>query len=141
MKKEKQEEIFSKCPVIYRHRFADNHQGLRWLGFRCCDGWFELILELSLDIEKLVNKQQVEHGLDEKQLPYVVQVKEKFGGLNFYMSAQNDEISALIRNAAKRSEKICEQCGLPGETRNVAGWCFTECRLCYEIRRKGLVMS
>jgi hypothetical protein len=102
MKKEKQEEIFSKCPVIYRHRFADNHQGLRWLGFRCCDGWFELILELSLDIEKLVNKQQVEHGLDEKQLPYVVQVKEKFGGLNFYMSAQNDEISALIRSAAKR---------------------------------------
>tara|TARA_R100000655_G_scaffold69365_2_gene107600 strand:+ start:6079 stop:6501 length:423 start_codon:yes stop_codon:yes gene_type:complete len=134
MKTEKQEEIFSKCPVIYRHRFADNQLGLRWLGFRCGDGWFELILELSLGIEKLINKQQVEHRLDENQLPYVVQVKEKFGGLNFYMSAQNDEISALIHNAAKRSEKICEQCGEPGKTRNLDGWCYTECVSCCRER-------
>lgn len=136
MKKEKQEEIFSKCPVIYRHRFDGNQQGLRWLGFRCGVGWSELILELSIDIEKIVKKYQVEHRIVENQLPYVVQVKEKFGGLNFYMSTQNDEISNLIHAAAQRSITICENCGKAGKTRNMSGWCFTECKLCYEIRSK-----
>ena len=50
------------------------------------------------------------------------------------MSAQNDEISALIHNAAKLSEKICEQCGEPGQTRNLDGWCYTECAACCRMR-------
>ena len=128
MKGALQEEIFSKCPVIFRHRFT-KEENLRWLGFRCGDGWFELILVLSMNIEKIVKKLQVEHGLTETDLPFVVQVKEKFGGLNYYMSAANDEISELIRKAGKRSEKICETCGKPGKTRNVKGWCYTECEL------------
>ncbi len=134
MKKAKQEEIFSKCPTIFRHRFDGPDKNLRWLGFRCGDGWFDLILELSINLEKIVKTEQIEHGLTGKYLPWVVQIKEKFGGLNYYMSFENDEMSDLIIAAAQRSETICENCGKPGKTRNFSGWCVTECEACLEAR-------
>ena len=78
--------------------------------------------------------EQIEHGLTGKYLPWVVQIKEKFGGLNYYMSFENDEMSDLIIAAAQRSETICENCGKPGKTRNFSGWCVTECEACLEAR-------
>lgn len=134
MNKANQEKIFSSCPTIFRHRFDGPDKNLRWLGFRCGDGWFELILELSINLETIVKTQQIEHGLSGKYLPWVVQIKEKFGGLNYYMSAQNDEMRDLIHAAGQRSEKTCETCGKPGKTRNLDGWCYTECVPCCRAR-------
>ncbi|MCC5797633.1 MAG: hypothetical protein JJU48_09955 [Methylophaga sp.] len=133
MKRELQEEIFSKCPIIYRHRFAGPEHNLMCFGFDCGSGWFEIILELSIDIEKVVEKIKA-NGLDETRLPMVTQVKEKYGGLNFYMRGENKEISALIHRAAKRSVKTCEKCGSPGKFRNIVGWYVTECQACFDER-------
>lgn len=134
MNKANQEKIFSSCPTIFRHRFDGPDKNLRWLGFRCGDGWFELIHELSINLEKIVKTEQIEHGLRGKYLPWVVQIKEKFGGLNYYMSFENDEMSDLIHAAAQRSESICENCGKSGKTRNLDGWCYTECVQCCRAR-------
>ena len=44
----------------------------------------------------------------------VAQVKEKFGGLCFYIEGGNEAIFALIETAELESFHICEVCGQPG---------------------------
>jgi len=71
--------------------------------------------------------------------PKAIQVKEKYGGLRFYMTAGNDEIYNLISKAEELSCKTCEECGSPGEERS-GGWIRTLCSDCHknweEICRK-----
>ena len=63
--------------------------------------------------------------------PRAFQVKEKFGGLSFYMTCGTDEIFGLIEEAAALSYKTCEVCGKPGEERP-NGWIHTLCDYCHE---------
>lgn len=136
MREELRQQLFDTCPIIYRHQHSPHKDNafFRWMGFRCGEGWFDLLLELSIDIENEVIAHRNKHDVEMQNLPYVVQVKEKFGGLNFYMSRQNDKISKLIFDAAKRSETTCERCGMFAKTRRIHGWCYTECRSCHEQR-------
>ena len=64
--------------------------------------------------------------------PRAVQVKEKFGGLRFYMTGGTDEIFDLIEKAEALSYKTCESCGAPG-TQSNSKWITTLCEDC----RKG----
>jgi hypothetical protein len=57
----------------------------------------------------------------------VCQVKEKFGGLRFYINEGSDEIYKRITIAEKVSYKTCERCGEKGELRNDIGWYLTLC--------------
>jgi hypothetical protein len=88
-------------------------------GFECGDGWFNLIKKLCEDIQKYV---------DEQGIPQVVvaQVKEKFGGLRFYVDFADDHIYTLIDNAEILSTHTCDVCGEPGERRS-GGWIRTLC--------------
>jgi len=63
--------------------------------------------------------------------PKAAQVKEKFGGLRFYMTCGTDEIYDLISEAETLSCKTCEECGKPGEER-ATGWIHTLCNDCHE---------
>ena len=63
--------------------------------------------------------------------PKASQVKEKFGGLRFYMTCGTDEIYNLIEEAEALSYKTCEVCGKPGEERP-SGWIHTLCDYCHE---------
>lgn len=47
------------------------------------------------------------------------QIKEKFGGLRFYIGEGSDHVYALIMKAETESLTICEICGKPGRT---SGW-------------------
>lgn len=58
---------------------------------------------------------------------YCVQVKEKFGGLRFYMSATTEAIHDTIARAAEKSFHSCEDCGRPGKLRRRRGWLATLC--------------
>jgi hypothetical protein len=52
----------------------------------------------------------------------VLQVKEKFGGLLFYVNCcRNDAIGQRIGIAAEESFHTCEVCGQPGEMREGDG--------------------
>lgn len=64
--------------------------------------------------------------------PRAAQVKEKFGGLRFYMTIGTDEVYALIGKAEALSCKTCEECGEPGEKRTDLGWIYTLCNNCHE---------
>lgn len=77
-------------------------------------GWHNLVSELIDDLFEL--------GWDGT----VYQVKEKFGGLRFYIGAGNEPIWKRISQAGKESFTICEVCGKPGQLR-IDGWMQTLC--------------
>ncbi len=66
----------------------------------------------------------------------VTQVKEKYGGLRFYVSSAPEWYFDLIDYYEEKSETICEQCGENGKTRNNKGWLTTLCDDCNEKYEK-----
>lgn len=67
-------------------------------------------------------KQEIEN------LPTIVQVKEKFAGLRFYVHSSDDRIENLIEFAERISRHTCEVCGAPGELDDGTGWMKTHCK-------------
>lgn len=65
----------------------------------------------------------------------VVQVKEKFGGLRFYVDSATEGYFELIDEVEVVSFSVCEWCGKLGELR-MRGWMKTLCDGCQEKREK-----
>lgn len=87
----------------------DNQQICR----ACGPGWEKLILPL-------IEKANLEDAT-------VLQVKEKFGGLRFYVSGGSDELYDMIDKAEDESLRTCEMCGAPGKLMKKGGWYKTVC--------------
>lgn len=83
-------------------------------GWEIGKGWYPLVQELVEDLKKL--------GWDGT----ILQIKEKFGGLRFYIGSGSEEIWNRIEEAEKKSYTICEVCGESGEVRS-EGWIRTLC--------------
>jgi hypothetical protein len=84
--------------------------------------------ELNLFVTKVdVAEAKAKMDIEEAKIPVVVQVKEKFGGLRFYVNGSTDEQYALIRFAESMSYKTCEVCGKRGKP-NKGGWIKTRCK-------------
>ena len=93
-------------------------------GFCCGEGWWPILESLCGHIQ---------HHIDwkNKQSEVVAQVtvnqiKEKFGGLRFYYSGGDDEISGMVSMAESWAGHSCEICGAPGKSRS-GGWIKTLC--------------
>lgn len=90
-------------------------------------GWLKLLDRLCEMLVELTPP-----GSDQ---PAVVQVKEKFGGLRFYVDCWlTDEQSDAITEAEAESYRTCESCGAPGRARDT-GWVTTLCDDCHDRRR------
>jgi len=85
------------------------------LGFQHGDGWFDILWRLCEDLEPLVAEFEVAGGPKFE----VLQVKEKFGGLRFYVNCRNDNDAIRHRILAAQEESFhtCEVCGQPGRLR------------------------
>ena len=94
------DEIIEKCPNLFKN----------YVHFECGLGWADIIHDLCLKLEKILDK----HPENEM---YVVQIKQKYGTLRFYMETETDEISQLIHEAEVLSSQTCEGCGSPGKMR------------------------
>ncbi len=70
-----------------------------------------------------------------EELPVIMQVKEKFGGLRFYVHNGNEKIRNYISFAEAMSGCTCEECGAPGEPRN-DGWVKVLCTKHHNERNK-----
>ncbi len=83
-------------------------------------GWRPLVAAIYDFIE--VHDQTVE----------VLQVKEKFGGLRFYVrESQNPQTREVISKAESASYTTCDRCGAPGSIHNSSGnWVKTRCARC-----------
>jgi len=77
-------------------------------------GWYSIVKEL---IAELINL-----GWDRE----VIQVKEKFGGLRFYVSTLPEGGINVIKKYQALSNNICEVCGNNGSLRG-GGWLKTLC--------------
>ncbi len=88
--------------------------------FEVEEGWYPLIKNL---IEELL-----ELGWNRE----ISQVKEKFGGLRFYINDGSKEIYELISKYENLSYEICETCGEEGKLRTDLSWHSTLCDKHYQ---------
>lgn len=114
-------------PILFGDRYEDMRQTAMCWGFPG-NGWEPLIRELAEKLEEYNNT----------HIGNVVatQVKEKFGGLRFYVfftegvtREDSGKMWELIGKAELKSEKTCEYCGAPGKLRE-SGWVKTRCDKC-----------
>ena len=157
MRKELDEALCAKYPLIFKDRNADMRTTAMCWGLECGDGWYNIIdilcglltsdyrqaksrydnIKDKVDqvqnewSKKIVTQEMIDEAkakLDEETLkvPVAVQVKEKFGGLRFYVQAATDAHYKYITFAESMSYRTCEECGAPGKT-YTDGWHRTMC--------------
>jgi hypothetical protein len=83
--------------------------------FGVSEGWLPLIKSM---IEELI-----ELGWDK----CLVQSKEKFGGLRFYIETYPEGAEEIITKYEKLSHETCETCGVKGTTTKINNWLHTLC--------------
>lgn len=159
MRKELDEALCAKYPLIFADRNKPMTETAMCWGFECGDGWYNLIDVLCGMLYSEYNqakdryestKEYYDNGgkypwvggkeitaeeLEQKRLameeaaktvPVATQVKEKFGGLRFYVNGATDKHWNYISFAENMSYRTCEQCGAPGK-RYTDGWHQTLC--------------
>lgn len=139
MTPEKDAELCQKYPKIFRNRNASPHETCMSWGFECGDGWFDLIDTLCANIRSHVDHLCYGKTAEEMEDLQVVaaQVKEKFGGLRFYIDGGDAEVSGMVKMAESMSYHVCEDCGNRGTLRK-GSWHRTMCDPCndtWETRR------
>lgn len=127
MDKKLQSKMFKKFNYMFRERKLTPKDTCMCQGITCGDGWYYLIYGLCERIQKELDKKGNE---DLKKEFAVNQVKEKLGGLRFYVYGSNSEIDKLIDRVEKLSFKICEHCGKDGKLVEIKDWRFTLCKEC-----------
>ncbi len=147
MQKDLEDKLYAKYPKIFRQKDLDMRQTAMVWGICCDSGWYTIIDELCSSIENHIEnenwsrhykKERGELPTDAPNFPQIeaTQVKEKFGGLRFYVNHYDDYIRGLIDMAESMSLRTCETCGNPGKP-NEDGWIITLCDPCrkeYEDR-------
>ena len=122
MRKELEEKLIKRFPTC----FGVNDKApltLMPFGFKCGDGWFEILWRLCVDLEPMVTELEKETG----ERFEVVQVREKLGTLRIYVSHHSDAINERIAAAQKEASHICELCGQPGKYINRGGQVQARC--------------
>ena len=134
MKKELQNKLFEKYPKIFKQRELDRTVTAMCYGIACGDGWYALIDEMCGNIQNRIenvnrNKPEEEH-IDCQ----ATQVKEKFGGLRFYVQGSDDFIDGIIDLAESMSYRICSKCGNQSMPQKKRGWIYTLCDNCRDVQ-------
>ena len=105
-------------------------------GIECGKGWKSLYQPILDKVEE-INK-------DNPDPIQILQVKEKYGRLDIYLSRYENGLLEDIMKASEQSSRICEECGDPAIPRTVNGWVYQLCDKCYdkfELRTKELLES
>ncbi len=124
MKAELNLKLQQNHPTIFRDMSGDIRKTCMTFGCECRDGWYNLIDGLCSKI------------LEVDSEVIAVQVKEKFGGLRFYIGGVKREVSekiySIIDEYEELSYKICEICGKVGKLNNEGYWLKTRCNIHWE---------
>jgi hypothetical protein len=104
---------------------------LRYRGMEHGAGWIGLVTTLHFRLRFLVGSYTI------------YQIKEKFGALRYYCTAEGEipeglpdtdvlreTVRRLIEDAEHRSATICERCGHAGTNATINRWCSTRCGPC-----------
>ena len=157
MKKQLDEALCAKYPLVFKDRHADMRTTAMCWGLDCGDGWYNIIDVLcglltsdyrhaETDYKsikdklgkprwefdkKIVTQENIDESkakMEEEaaKVSVAVQVKEKFGGLRFYVNGATDKHRNFISFAESMSYRTCEECGAVGKT-YTDGWHRTLC--------------
>ena len=140
MSPELDKKLCEKYPLIFRDRRADKRVTDMCWGFDCGDGWYNIIDALCATLdgwyknevrtrEWAIKKNPEIPAPPEVEPVVAAQVKEKFGGLRFYVMSSSDFCFGAIQMAESMSNRTCEVCGSPG-TINYEGWLKCRCDKC-----------
>ena len=162
MKRQLDEALCAKYPLIFKDRNADMRTTAMCWGFEVGDGWYNIIdvlcgmlysdyrqakdrydhlVEVGVGGVLYGTKTVTQEALDEAKakldeetakVPVASQVKEKFGGLRFYVNGATDKHWNYISVAENMSYRTCEECGAPGK-RYTDGWHRTLCDIHAEM--------
>lgn len=155
MRKELDEALCAKYPLVFKDRNESMQVTAMCWGFECGDGWYNIIDTLCSHLtsdyrqaksryddikdklgqsnwrkdiitQEVIDEAKAKMDEEASKVPVAVQVKEKFGGLRFYVQAATDKHYNYISFAESMSYKTCEECGAPGKT-YTDGWHMTLC--------------
>ena len=132
MKEELDKKLCEKYPKIFKNRNGSMQETCMCWGFSHDDGWYDIIDSLCASIQNHINnkryqfREMSQEDFDEEHQVVAAQVKEKFGGLRFYVDGGDDWVYGAISMAESISYRTCEVCGAPGKTRGT-GWIRTTC--------------
>ena len=110
MTKEKFEEYLIEIGGLENGHFTDRPPILSRHFCSVEDGWLQLLHDC---IAELIAADWDKH---------ILQIKEKFGGLRFYIGSGSEEVHDIIRKYEDLSYETCEVCGETGELRLDCGW-------------------
>lgn len=130
MNPENTQKLIDAYPLLYRE--------LRNQDFECGDGWFNLVWQLSTEIEAAAQLEGISRTA--KDWPSVVILKQKFGVLRVqFQSTISESIEAIVAKAHERSIKICELCGAPAlppdSAHRSVGGVAVLCENCHKVHR------
>ena len=123
MNKELQDKLVEKYPEIFQEIGMPPEKSCMAWGIDVGDGWYELIDNLCDTLKDLQDGNMI----------IAAQIKEKFGGLRFYVYSANKKQFDAIDEAEKLSYKICEKCGTKEGVSQTGGWIKTLCENCKNI--------
>lgn len=132
MKEELDKKLCEKYPKIFKNRNGSMQETCMCWGFSHGDGWYAIIDSLCAAIQNHINnkryqfREMSQEDFDEEHQVVAAQVKEKFGGLRFYVDGGDDWVYGAISMAESMSYRTCEVCGAPEVTRGT-GWVQTTC--------------
>lgn len=118
-----EKKLYKKYPKLFVHKDLPIQETCMCWGLCVNSGWYWLIDNLCGCIQGYIdnnNKKQVE----------VIQVKEKFGQLRFYVIAADYTVYGMIALAEEMSYRICENCGAITDIIQTKGCIKTLCKSC-----------
>lgn len=107
MNQELQDKIVNDFPELFIN-YKDQRDTF-WIP----DGWFDLVYNLSAEINSIRNS--IQHKSEDDFI--VVQIKIKFAGLRFYMNKTTNAMDEFIASAENQSYNICHTCGFDSYSR------------------------
>lgn len=129
MNPENTEKLLTAYPLLYRE--------LRKRCFECGEGWFDLIWQVSAEIESAAQLEGTPKTTG--AWPSVGVLKEKFGTLRVqFRTRVSEAIEALVAKAYERSMETCELCGAPAQLdreRELGKWAEARCESCRKAHR------
>lgn len=137
MKEDLEKQLFHKHAVL----FKDSNVALE-VG----DGWYTLLDKLcevltfkfncalkeleNCKEDKMLDTYRAILDDEAERLPKVLQIKEKFGALRFYVIGASAEALIQIDFAEHLSSSVCEICGAIGQIAVNSGWMQSMCERC-----------
>jgi len=136
---ELENKLIDKYPEIFTRKNESGEREVVSYGLSVGDGWYDIIDCLCSSVQNHLNHHRSRGHLtpaefEEQVQTKAAQVKEKFGGLRFYVDNADDYVKGVIQMAEAMSVRTCEKCGNSGEPVK-GGWVRTLCKNCDRNRK------